>query len=426
MSKRLLIRGAKQLLTLHGPAVPRRGGALGDLGIIPDGSLLIDDGIITEVGPSRRVENLAAARDADVIDASGCVVMPGFVDSHTHLVCGPPRLSDFEMRLAGRTYHEIAEAGGGIMLSVRHVRNTALPKLLHSASKVLRHFVRHGTTSVEAKTGYGLDESSEWKVLRALAELDGRPLDIVPTYLGAHIVPPEFHGRGDSYVEWVCTSMMPRIQKKSLARFADIYCDRGAFTLDQTRRYLQGAREHGLLLKVHGEQFEHTGAAQLAAELGAASADHLEQATEDDARALAKSQTIATLLPGSVYFLGLRTYAPARLLIESGAAVALATDYNPGTSPTCSMPMILSLACTEMRMSPAEAISAATINGAHALRMADRVGSLEFGKEADILVVAVPDYREIPYHFGANLVAITIKRGEVLYHAAEVAGFETN
>jgi imidazolonepropionase len=352
--------------------------------------------------------------------------MPGFVDSHTHLIGGPPRLNDFEMRIAGGSYHEIAEAGGGILLSVRQVRGTAAPKLIHSAKRTLKSFLQHGTTTIEAKTGYGLDESTEWKVLRALAELDSHPLDVIPTYLGAHVVPPEFKDRADSYIEWICTSMMPRIRKRKLARFVDIYCDRGAFSLDHARHYLTAARGQGFLLKVHAEQFEHTGAAQLAAELGAASADHLEQATDEDARALAQSQTIATLLPGSVYFLGSDTYAPARRLIESGVAVALATDYNPGTSPTWSMPMILSLACAKMRMTPAEAISAATINGAHALRMADRVGSLEFGKQADVLILNVPDYREIAYHFGTNQVVMTLKRGELVYHAAKVTGFEAD
>jgi imidazolonepropionase len=273
----------------------------------------------------------------------------------------------------------------------------------------LAAMIRHGTTTVEAKSGYALDEAGELKTLRVLAKLNGDPLDIVPTYLGAHIPPPEYRGKADAYIDWMAAEMLPQIRRRKLARFVDIYCDDSAFTLDQSRRYLDCARRLGFGLKIHAEQFARTGAARLAVELDAASADHLEQAGEEDIRALAQSNTIATLLPGSVFHLGLRTYAPARALIEAGAAVALATDFNPGTSPTYSMQMALSLACTEMRMSPAEAIAAATINGAHALRMADRKGSLEPGKDGDVLILNVQDYRELPYYFGANNVYMTIQ-----------------
>jgi imidazolonepropionase len=258
------------------------------------------------------------------------------------------------------------------------------------------------------------------KALVVMAALDGQPLDIVPTYLGAHMVPPEYEQNPDAYIDWMCAEMMPRIRRQRLAAFADAYCDRGAFTAGQARRYLECARDLGFELKVHAEQFTHTGAARLAVELGATSADHLEQADEQDAAALSRSSTIATLLPGSVFYLGLERYAPARLLIDKGAAVALATDFNPGTSPTCSMPMVLSLACTHMRMSPAEAISAATINGAHAIRRSDLTGSLEPGKQADMILLEAEDYRELSYHFGVNLVAMTIKRGAIVYQQGEV------
>ena len=268
---------------------------------------------------------------------------------------------------------------------------------------------RHGTTTVEAKSGYALDEPGELKTLRVLAKLNGDPLDVVPTYLGAHVLPPEYRGSADAYIEWMASAMMLRIYRRKLALFVDVYCDAGAFTLAQSRRYLEHARRLGFGLKIHAEQFARTGAARLAVELEAASADHLEHAGEEDIRALAQSNTIATLLPGSVFHLGLRTYAPARALIEAGAAVALATDFNPGTSPTYSMQMVLSLACTEMRMSPTEAIVAATINGAHALRLGDRVGSLEPGKQGDVLILHVRDYRELPYYFGANNVHMTIR-----------------
>jgi imidazolonepropionase len=410
----VLIRGARQLLTLRGPSQPRRGTAMRDLGIIEDGAVLIQDGVIVSLGPSRRVENLTMARQAREIDASGRVVAPGFVDSHTHLVCGPSRLLDYEMRLAGRSYQQIAEAGGGILASLRAVRETPIRRLTLQAQRILRCCVLHGTTTLEAKSGYGLDETGERKGLRAVQALQGKPLDLVATYLGAHAVPPEYAGRADDYIYWMCTYMMPKIRRRRLARFADVHYERGAFSLEQARRYLTAARDLGFLLKIHAHQFSHSGAVRLAVEMGAVSADHLDYSEDDDARMLAGSATIATLLPGAVFHLGLERYAPARALIDAGAAVALATDFNPGTSPTCNMQIILSLACTQMRMTPAEAITAATINGAHALACGDRVGSIEAGKRADLVMFDTSDYREIPYHFGVNLVAMTMKKGAVL------------
>jgi len=422
MSEPLLIRHAGQLVTLRGPEGPRRGAALGDLGLIQDGAVLMRDGMIEASGLSNEVEQIARQAGHVVeLDAEGRVVMPGFVDSHTHLAFGRPRLVDYEMRIRGADYHQIAEAGGGILSSVKAVRGAAPEDLETQARRAVHQCARHGTTTVEAKSGYGLDENGELKTLVVLAAIDGQPLDIVSTYLGAHFIPPEYQKNPDAYVDWMCQEMMPRIKRQKLAGFADVYCDRGAFTLEQARRYLSAAAALGFELKIHAEQFTHSGAARLAVELGAASADHLEQADSEDAAILGRSSTVATLLPGSVFHLGLDRYAPARTLIENGAAVALATDFNPGTSPTCSMPMVLSLACTFMRMSPAEAISAATINGAHAVRRAHRVGSLEPGKQADVLVINATDYREIPYHFGVNQVAMTIKRGAVIYQQGEVS-----
>jgi imidazolonepropionase len=417
----LLVRGARQLITLRGPASPRRGTTLRELGVIQDGTVLVEDGVITALGPSRRVENLTAARQATEIDASGRVVIPGFVDSHTHLICGPARLAEYEMRLAGASYLEIAEAGGGILTSVRAVRQTPIRRLVLQARRTLGGFVRHGTTTLEAKSGYGLDETGERKTLRAVRALNGKPLGLVPTYLGAHVVPPEYSGRADDYIDWTCSYLMPKIRRRKLARFVDVYCEQGAFTVAQARRYLEAARGLGFQLKIHAEQFSHTGGARLAVELGATSADHLDYAGEEDIRALAGSATVATLLPGAAFHLGLERYPPARKMIEAGVAVALATDFNPGTSPTYSMPMILSLACSQMRMTPAEALAAATVNGAHALGCADRAGTVEAGKDADLVILNVPDYREIPYHFGVNLVAMTIKKGRVLYREGDIA-----
>jgi imidazolonepropionase len=422
MSESLLIRRAGQLLTLRGPEGARRGAALGDIGVILDGAVLITDGVIEAAGAAEDVERVAAGADKVVeLDAGGRVVMPGFVDSHTHLVFSQPRLLDYEMRIRGADYHQIAKAGGGILSSVQAVRAAAPEELETQARRAIQNFARHGTTTVEAKSGYGLDETGEMKTLVVLAAIDGQPLEIVSTYLGAHVIPPEHKKDPDGYIEWMARDMMPRIRRQKLASFADVYCDQGAFTIDQARRYLSAAREIGFQLKIHAEQFSHTGAARLAVELEAASADHLEQADHEDAVALGGSSTVATLLPGSVFHLGLDRYAPARLLIESGAAVALATDFNPGTSPTCSMPMVLSLACTRMRMSAAEAICAATLNGAHALRRGHQVGSLDPGKQGDVILLNATDYREIPYYFGVNLVATTIKRGAVIYQQGQVS-----
>jgi imidazolonepropionase len=420
MKNAILIRGARQLLTLRGPSAPRRGTALRELGIIQDGAVLIRDGRILAVGQGRRVENLAEARSAVEIDATRRVILPGFVDSHTYLVSGPPRLDDYEMRIAGKSHQEIAQAGGGILYSVREVRATPSHSLERRARFVVDSFIRNGTTTLEAKTGYGLDRKGEMKTLRVMAKLDQSPLDVIPTYLGGHAVPGEFEGRAHEYMDWVLADMLPRVARRKLARFVDIHCGSSAFPIDEARRYLEAARGLGFGLKIHAEQFSHTGGVRLAAELGAISADHLEYADQDDIAILAQSSTIATLLPGPVFHLGLERYAPARALVDQGAAVALATDYNPGTSPTRNMQMILALACGQMRMTPAEAISAATINGAHALGCADRLGSLETGKYADLALFDVSDYREIPYQFGDNQVVMTMKRGVVLYTRAEV------
>ena len=420
MKKILLIRGAKQLLTLHGPSGPRRGMALRDLGLIQDGAVLIIDGIIRSAGLSRRIENLAEARAAtEVIEAAGRVVMPGFVDSHTHLVTASPRLVDYEMRLAGAAYDEIAAMGGGILSSVRALRGVSGRVLGIRTRRQVHAFLRHGTTTIEAKSGYGLDDTGELKTLRVIHALDGAPADLVATYLGAHATPPEFSGRPDEYIDWMIARMLPLVRKRKLAKFADVYCEPGAFNVPQARRYLEAARKLGFLVKMHANQFSRLESVPLAVDLGAVSVDHLEQAGDHDAALLGASQTIATLLPGSVFHLGLEKYAPARKLIDSGAAVAIATDYNPGTSPTCNMQMVIALACAEMKMTPAEAIAAATINGAHALRVADRAGSLECGKQGDVLILDASDYREIPYHFGVNLVQQVLKRGEVVYQEPE-------
>lgn len=415
--KTVLVRGARQLLTLHGPPGARRGAALGDPGIIHDGAVLISGGVIREVGLSRRIENLSAARGAEEIDATGKVVLPGFVDSHTHLVHAAPRLLDYEMRIAGAGAEAITAAGGGVPASVRALRETSGPRLRAEALRMLRASLAGGTTTLEVKSGYGADEANEVKSLRVVAGLRGEGWDLVPTYLGANILPPEFAGRPGDYIDRCITTILPTIARRQLALFADIHFGPGRFAADHARAYLDAARRHFFHLKLHAGPGDDARAISLAVEKKATSVDHLTAATEDDARLLANSDTIATLLPGAVFHLGLARYAPARMLIDAGAAVALATGFNPGTSPSISMPVALSLACARMRMTPAEAIAAATINAAHALRIARRAGSIEFGKEANLVIFDTADYREIPYCFGVNLVQLVMRRGGIVYRA---------
>jgi imidazolonepropionase len=410
-----LITGCSQLLTLRG-AAPRRGRALSELGIIRDGALLIHADRIVAVGTRGRLESARRTRRAEKLDLGGRVVLPGFVDSHTHLIFPESRAAEHEQRISGATYEEIAKSGGGIRSSVQALRRTPAKALKLRAVADLQRFASYGTTTIEAKSGYGLDWKSELKILNILYELhQEQPIDVASTFLGAHVVPPEFKGRADAYVNLLAKKWIPNVAMAGLAEFCDVFCDRGAFTVPQARKILMAGRECGLVPRLHAEQLAHTGAARLAIEVQAASADHLEKLDEADIRALALSNVVCTMLPGCCFHLGLAHYAPARKLIEAGAIVGVATDFNPGTSPTVSMPMILSLACTQMRMTPAEAISAATINPAYSLRQHDRVGSLEVGKYADLAAFDVADYREIPYYFGVNLCSLTMKRGTVIH-----------
>ncbi len=326
------------------------------------------------------------------------------------------RADEYEQRISGETYEAIARRGGGIRSTVAALRRASPGALRETALRRLREFAAHGTTSIEAKSGYGLDWNSEVKILALLQQLhQEQPLDIAPTFLGAHAVPPEFRRRSGAFVKLLSEQWIPAVATAGLAEFCDVFCDRGAFTVAQARRILQAGRACGLVPRIHAEQFARTGAARLAVELHAASADHLEKISGDDIRALALSNVVCTLLPGCSFHLGAARYAPARALIDAGAIVALATDFNPGTSPTLSMPMVLSLACTQMRMTPAEAIAAATINPAYSLRQRDRTGSLEVGKYADLAAFDVAGYREIPYYFGVNLCSLTMKRGVVIH-----------
>ena len=422
MANSLLITGASQLLTLRGGG-PRRGDSLSDLDLIEDGAALVRDGVIAAVGTRAQVEALPGTRGTEKLDLGGRVVLPGFVDSHTHLVHAASRAEEYELKIQGASYEEIARKGGGILNSVKKMRAATADELKKRALAALQQFAAYGTTTLEAKSGYGLDVPSELKILKLHKELAAeQPLEIVSTFLGAHVVPEEFRKKADGakrYIQLLEENLLPAVAEHQLAEFCDVFCDRGAFSVAESKRVLQAGRQWGLAPRMHAEQLSRTGATRLAILLRAASCDHLEQVNKNDIRALGKSDTVATLLPGCDFHLGLKKYAPARDLIDAGAIVALATDYNPGTSPTLSMPMILSLACTQLRMAPAEAITAATINGACALRRDKQVGSLEVGKQADMAVFDVADYREIPYYFGVNQCWMTIKRGCVIHAAKE-------
>lgn len=409
-----------ELLTLQSSSRnlgPRRGPDLKQIGIIEDGAVLCLGGKIVSVGKTKD-----ALRDpwlkknrkkVTEIDCAGKVVLPGFVDSHTHPVFVSPRLVDFEKRIEGASYEEIAEAGGGIRSSVEGVRRAGKSALAKKVLAALQDMAGHGTTTVEAKSGYGLTVESELRSLEAIREAAARwPGTVVATLLGAHAVPTEFQGRSQKYVEIVCKEMIPRAAKRNLARFVDVFCDKGAFTAEEAAQIFEAAQQHGLEVRAHMGQLSETSLRSFW-RFHPASLDHMDHVGDDDIQQLAKHDTVATLVPGANYFLGLKDYPPARKLIDAGVPVALATDYNPGTSPTMSMPMAMSLACTHMKMSPAEAISAGTINAAWALRMADRKGSIEPGKDADLAVFAVDDYREIPYWFGTNRCCLTVLNGEV-------------
>ena len=419
-ASQILLVNISQLLTLRcgeGDSSARRLAQLKDLDIIESAAVLCVGGKIVSVGTTKdalRDPWLKKNRKKIIqIDCAGKVVLPGFVDSHTHPVFVNPRLIDFEKRIEGASYEEIAAAGGGIRSSVDGVRQAGKSALTAKVSNVLHDMAALGTTTVEAKSGYGLTVESELKSLEAIRLAASRwPGTVVPTLLGAHVVPKEFQGRSQNYVEIVCKEMIPAVARQKLARFVDVFCDKGAFSAVETEQIFEAAARHGLGVRAHMGQLSQTRLAPFL-RFNPASFDHMDHVHDDDVGELAKRNTVATLVPGANYFLGLKEYPAARKLIDAGVPVALATDYNPGTSPTISMPMAMSLACTQMKMSPAEAIAAATINGAWALGLADRKGSIEAGKDADLAIFAVGDYREIAYWFGANRCAMTVMNGVI-------------
>src|ERR1700682_959606 len=393
MTVRLAVLNCKQLVTLAGPARPRVGSEMRELSIIEDGAMLVQQDKIERTGARNEIEPLIG-EDCKVIDAGGRVVMPGFIDAHTHPVFAGTRANEFEERAAGATYQEIAARGGGIKSTVKATRAAAIDDLVHSGKRYARWFLRGGTTTVEAKSGYGLSVEDELKILWAIKQLDDEtPLRYVPTFLGAHDIPDEYRARRAQYIQLVIEEMIPQVAEQRLAEYCDVFCEETVFTTNEAWRILSAARCHGLGLRVHADQLSLSGGAKLAARSEENTADHLEHTDAAGIAVLKAAGVQPVLLPGSVYALGSSGYPAAREMIDAGLAVVLATDFNPGSSPTPAMPMILSLASTQMKLTPAESLTAATVNAAYSLGRGDQLGSLEAGKIADFVIHETRDYR---------------------------------
>lgn len=429
----LLVEHATEVVTCASGGKPKRGPAMNDVGIIHDGAVAISRGRIVAVGPTAQVRS-RISEAARVIDASGCSVIPGLVDPHTHLVWAGARADEFEMRIKGASYLEILQAGGGILRTVRDTRAASLDDLVRASRQRLDRMLAHGTTTTEAKTGYGLDEETELRMLDTIRALEeAHPVDLVPTFLGAHAIPPEYTDDSDAYVDFLVEKMLPQVARLRYrarttgegeengpeyvpaAWFCDVFCERGAFTLEQTRRVLERAQALGMKLKVHVDEFEPSlGGVPLAVEMGATSVDHLVSTPADHLRLLVESDTAAVALPGTPFGLAESHYTRGREIVDMGGILAIATDLNPGTSWCESMPMMMALATRYMGLSPAEALNAATINAAYAINVHRRVGSLEEGKQGDLVILEVSDYRHLAYQFGVNLVHTVVKRGQVV------------
>ncbi len=410
----LLIQNIRQLVTCAARGRAANVGlAMRNLGVIENATVLINDGKIRWVGPASEF-NESVADDLEKIDASAFVALPGFVDSHTHCVYAGSRENEFGMRAEGRSYQEIADAGGGILSTVRATRSATRKELKKSGARHLDAMLQHGTTTVEIKSGYGLSEDAEIRMMEAIGDLAQEHLmSVVPTFLPAHAIPPEYRDDPEAYIALIIDRMLPYIAKRKMAEYFDVFCERGYFSVDQTRRLLTAARQHGLKLKLHADELAAIGASHLAAEMRVTSADHLEHIDADGIRLLKEAGTVGVLLPGVSFFLG-HAYAPARALIDAGVTVAIASDLNPGSCMSFSMPLMMTIACTQMRMTPEEAITASTINAAAAVDRSHVIGSIEVGKDADIILYDVPNYQTIPYYFGTNHVAKVIKRGTLL------------
>lgn len=410
----LLIRNIKQLVTVNANNDTKKVGTqMKDLGIIEDAAILILNGKFEWIGRESDF-NLDIPKGIHIIDGSSTVALPGFVDAHTHLVFGGSRDQEFALRAEGKTYQQIAEQGGGIFHTVQATRAASKRELKKSASKYLDAMLQHGTTTVEIKSGYGLDFETEVKMMEVIHELEREHYStIISTFLGAHAFPPEYKTDHDVYIDFLCTELLPYISKRNLAHYCDVFCEDGYFNIEESRKILLRGRELGMALKLHADELSPSGGSMLAAELKAVSADHLEHISDEGIDGLRKSEVVAVLLPGVSFFLN-HKYAPARKLIDSGVVVALASDFNPGSCMSYSMPLMMTIACTHMRMTVEEAIYATTLNAAAALGLSDRVGSVEIGKQADLILYDIPNYRYLAYHFGTNHVSKIIKNGTYL------------
>jgi len=423
----MLIHSSPQLLTLAGR--PQRGHALGTLGVIENGAVVVRDEKIVAVGTTAELK--ASYPNEPTLDASGCVLMPGFVDPHTHVIWGGDRANEFEMKMAGAAYLDILASGGGIISTVRATRTASIESLIAQTRPRLLRMFAHGTTTVEAKTGYGLQTATEFRLLKALLTLDDEtPIDLAFTFLGAHAIAPEYKDDPQGYTELVCETMLPMLCQwwethapRLPLPFVDVFCEDKAFDLEQSRQILTQAVSLGFPIKIHADEFDNLGGASLAVDLGAVSADHLVKTSDADIAALGKSDTVAVSLPCTPFGLAEKDYTPARKLIEADAILALATDCNPGTTWNESMQFVIALACRAMKLTPAQAIAAATINSAHAIRRSATIGSIEVGKQADMLILSVSDYRQLGYRYGTNLVKQVIKRGQV--YSVDVGYYRT-
>jgi len=414
MTRPIWIKHITQLATLASNADgPRIKEAMSELGLIEDGSLWMEDGVIQAVGTTKELEKLYAGRvsEAEVVNAKGHLVTPGLVDPHTHIVYGGSREREFEMRLEGATYMEIMNKGGGIHATTRMTREASEEDLIEQTAKRLDSFLQHGVTTIEGKSGYGMDLATELKQLTVMRKLQKtHSIDLVPTFMGAHAVPPEFKGKEDEFVNLIIEQMLPAVASEKLAEFNDVFCEKGVFTPEQSQRILEAGKKLGLIPKIHADEIEPYGGAELAAKVGAISAEHLLKASDKGIKAMAKSGTIACLLPATALYLREKA-AAGRKMIDEGVAVAISTDCNPGSSPTTSMPLVMNLACISMRLTPAEALTAATYNAAYAINRQEQVGSIEVGKQADIVLWSVKNYQELQYLFGVNHVRTVWKKG---------------